>query len=199
MPRVRPSDIDIKPGYWVYLNLKKNAIWKDAYSGVQLDVWSRTSQEIPADCDEEDIFRLRRAVVAGLLFVSKKEPLDVNQAQKEGERAIYLRDVISHSSQYMKSMMGEFSSTDIECLHNMELQKGDMARKTVLSFLSKKIKIYASEFAAGESGGGKEGLIENFVREQVVKGERPLKKEPPDVEIGQDGSPKKKRGRGKRR
>ncbi len=185
MPRIRPEDVKIEVGYWVYLNLKQNAIWKDEYSGISLDVWTKTMQQIPEDCDASDLRTIKKAVAFGRLFVSPEKPDDIQKAQEKGRQSIYLRELLTRSKKYIEANMDTMNNTDLEILHNLELQKGSESRKTVLKMLEKKIKEYASEFAVGIEGGGKKGMVERFVRQPVDKGGRPLKNEPPDIAFGE--------------
>ena len=185
MPRIRPEDVKIEPGYWVCLNLKQNAVWRDEYSGISLDVWSNTMQQIPKNCDASDLRTIKRAVAFGRLFVSAEKPDDIQKAQESGRQSIYLREFLTRSKKHIEANLESLSNTDLEILHNLELQKGSEARKSVLKLLEKHIKKYASEFAVGIEGGGKKGMVETFVRQQVEKGERPLKDEPPDLVFGE--------------
>jgi hypothetical protein len=197
MPRIKPDDIEIAAGDWVYLNVKKNAIWKDQFSGVDLNVWGQTAQQVPDFCDEEDIRRIKTAIAFGRLFVSRDKPPDKGElAQKMGERDIQLRELITHSASFIKGKIGGLSNTELECLHNFELQKPEsLRRKTVLKMLEKKITAYAAEFAVGIEGGGKEGMIGNFVRPPLEEGKRPLKKEPPDTPLARPRGARRAPGR----
>jgi len=199
MPRIKPHEVEVKVGDWVCLNLKTSAIWKDEYSGINLSVWGDTYQQIPPECDNEDLDRIRKGVVTNRLFVLQEKPADVAKAREMGERSVYLRELLTHSTDFIKGKLDTLSNTDIECLYNLEFRKKDQ-RKSLIKVLSAKIKTYASEFAAGTVGAGKEGMVENFVRERVEDGKRPLKDEPPDTPLNKEpevNEPKKGRAQRK--
>jgi hypothetical protein len=186
MPRVRHTDIDVKVGDWVYLNVKKNAVWRDPFSEISLDVWGKRAQQIPDICDEDDLERIRKAVAFGRLFVSDKEPpKEAELAQEKGERDIYLRELLTHSTEHIKEQIGNLSNTAIECLLNLELQR-PKPRKTLIDSLKRKIKKYAAELAIGIDGGGKDGIVESYIRKPVKEGQRPLKRERPDTPLGKE-------------
>lgn len=180
---------EVRPGYWVMLNPRKAIFWKDDWSGIALDAFQpgRMIAKIPGGVRLD---RVRFAIEVGKLLLYRRKPKE--PALDYTKKDVPMEDHLKKSIPEIKKMIegGRFGEPDtrefntaVESLLSLEVIRRK-PRKSLVKYLSRVIKGYASELAIGILQGGKEGMETDWKRKKVQKGKRPLKDEPDDIPLG---------------